>query len=405
MANTGSWNNGGTSNPVTRTNMWGNQSYTLAGNEVFGSLFNLLIHAYMLSNTAKGYTTLVNKFRKDGSLYGDTITYKKSDVLKTEPFGDPYAYNANGNFQGNLLKTAKPADPKVQYVQIDNARFIEISLDNFLTKRAFDTEGSFSEFHNSLLDWLGRTKRVYESSLINVFCGTTTSSAAKGTINIDITTAVGNATGEEANKLEAQSIAQGIADIIVDMKDNTRDYTDWGTLDSFDESDLIFVWNSKYYNKIDKLALPVIFNKDGLVDKFNDELLTPRFFGRALTESDFGSGKVIGTDGAYDSTKGTIRAARELTYNDVHYFAGDALATTGTYVGVVGGLEAADVYLETSDVICKIIHKDAVPFMSAYESEESFYNSRSKVTNFYLHFLYSTPCYLKGLPFITVKAI
>lgn len=210
MANTGSWANGGTSNPVTRTNIWGNQSYTLAGNEVFGSLFNLLIHAYMLSNTAKGYTTLVDKFRKDGSLYGDTITYKKTDVLKTQPFGDPYAYNSNGNFQGNLLKTAKPADPKVQYVQIDNARFIETSLDNFLSRRAFDTEGSFSEFHNSLLDWLGRTKRVYESSLINTFVGTTVSTATKGTINVDLTTAKGSAsTEEEARRLEAQEIAKG----------------------------------------------------------------------------------------------------------------------------------------------------------------------------------------------------
>ena len=151
--------------------------------------------------------------------------------------------------------------------------------------------------------------------------------------------------------------------------------------------------------------LSLIFHKDGLVDKLNDNVLPAKYFGRALVESDFGSGKVIGTDGAYDSTKGTIRAAKEFTYNNKHYFPGDALATSGTYIGVVGGLEASSVYLETDDVICKIIHKSAVPFMSAFETETSFFNPRSLTENKYLIWGYSEPCTLYNYPFLTVKKI
>lgn len=404
MATTGSWNNGGLSNPTVRTNVWGNQSYTLSQNEIFGSLFNMLISMQTFSDNIKGmYNGLAERFKVDGSMYGDFKTYQGLDVQSTEAFTDPYAYSADGNFQGNILKTKKPAAPKVQYVQIDQIRFLEVSLDSFLTKRAFYDEGAFSQFQSVVLGWFHDTKKIYEATLINQYVGNTVSQANRATITIDTATARNSAsTEEEANRLEAGAIAEGIANLLIDLKDISRDFTDWKQLRSYDPNDLLFVWNSKYVNKIKKIDLPTIFHKDGLIDKFEDDILPSRYFGRALTESDFGSGKVIGTDGAYDSTKGTIRAARELTYNDVHYFAGDALATTGTYVGVVGGLEVADVYLETSDVICKVIHKSAIPFMSAYETETSWFNPRSGVTNHYMYFMYSKPCYLYNYPFLTV---
>lgn len=129
-----------------------------------------------------------------------------------------------------------------------------------------------------------------------------------------------------------------------------------------------------------------------------------RYFGRDLVETDFGSGKVIGADGAYDSTKGTLRAKAEFDYNNKHYFPGDALATSGTYVGVVGGLEASMVYLEEADVICKVLVK-LPPYMSAFEVGTTFFNPRSLTENHYLTWGYNTLEYLKNYPFITVKAI
>ena len=152
-----------------------------------------------------------------------------------------------------------------------------------------------------------------------------------------------------------------------------------------------------------KKRVPTIFHNDGLVAKLTDYKLPSRYFGRAVAESDIGSGKIIGTDGAYDSTKGTLRAAAEFDYNDVHYFPGDALATSGTYVAVVGGLDATQVYIEDGDIVCKICTK-LPPYMSAFEVGTSFFNAKSLTENHYLTFGHNTLAYLKNYPFITVKA-
>ena len=384
------------------------KSPLLNANEIFATIYNMIISQQVFSDNIKGvYGDLASRFKVDGTLYGDTKLFYATDALESESWTNKpnSAVDAKKYTNGNILDTKIPADPKVQYVTIDQFRMIWLSLDNYLSKRAWSTEGAFSQFHAVMTGWMGETKRIYEATMINEFVGTTVSAATKNTINIDVTTAVGAATGEEANRLEGGAIAEGIANLLVDLKDISRDYNDYGFLRSYSGDDVLFVWNSKFVNKIKKLDLPTIFHKDGLIDKFEENILPARYFGRALVEADFGSGKVIGTDGAYDATKGTIRAAREFTYNDVHYFAGDALATSGTYVGVVGGLEVADVYLEVSDVICKVIHKNAVPFMSAFETETSFFNPRNLVENKYLIWGYSQPCYLYNYPFLTVKKV
>lgn len=393
MAVTGNFNVGNSRSPL------------LNANEIFATIYNMIISQQVFSDNIKGiYGDLAARFKTDGTLYGDTKLFYATDALESEAWTNkPTALEPKKYTNGNILDTKIPADPKCQYVQIDQFRMIWLSLDNYLSKRAWSTEGAFSQFHAVMTGWMGETKRIYEATLINQYVGNTVSQANKATVNIDVTSAIGDATGEEANRLEASAIAEGIANLLVEMKDISRDFNDYHFLRSYSGDDLLFVWNSKFVNKIKKIDLPTIFHKDGLVDKFEENILPSRYFGRALAESDFGEGKVIGADGAYDSTKGTIRAAREFTYNDVHYFAGDALATTGTYVGVVGGLEVADVYLEVADVICKVIHKSAVPFMSAFETETSFFNPRNLVENKYLIWGYSQPCYLYNYPFITVK--
>ena len=248
------------------------------------------------------------------------------------------------------------------------------------------------------------TKKVYDGTLYNVFVGTAVSTATKGNLNVDITTATTGLTGEEANRVEATAYAQFIADLLVDMGDYSRDFNDYGFLRSYADADIKVIWNSKIVNKIKKIDLPTIFHKEGLVDKFDEEVLPSRYFGHIVGESDIGSGKIIGTDGAYDSTKGTLRAVKELVYNDKHYFPGDALATSGTYVAVVGGLEASDVYVEDANIVCKIVTK-LPPYMSAFETGTSFFNPRSLTENHYLTFGHNTLEYFKDKPYITIKKI
>ena len=368
----------------------------LRSNEIFSALYNMIISQEVFADNLGKHQTLVDKAKVDGSLFGDTKLYYATDVLKSAPWG-------NDAEATNLLALHRPEAPECQAIHLDVFRQISLTVDNYLSKRAWADEGAFSSFNSIMLGWMGETKKVYDGTLYNVFIGTTTSNVGKQTVSVDVTTAVGSATGEEANRLEAEAIAQGLADLLVEMGDYSRDFNDYANLRSYADEAIKVIWNSKFVNKIKKIDLPTIFHKEGLVDKFEADVLPARYFGRDIAESDIGSGKVIGADGAYDSTKGTLRAKKEFDYNNVHYFPGDALATSGTYVAVVGGLEASDVYLEQDDIIAKVVVK-LPPYMSAFEVGTSFFNPKSLTENHYLIWGHNTLEYLKAFPVIKVVA-
>ena len=372
-------------------------AFTLTANEIYESLANMIISQEVFADNLGKHQTLVDKARVDGGLFGDTKLYYSTDVLESHAWG-------NDAEAANLLALDRPEDPEVQAIKLDIFRQIRLTLDNYMTKRAFSSEGAFSQFNGVMLGWMKETKKVYDGTLYNVFIGTTESSVGSQMQQVDITSAVGSATGEEANRLEAEAIAQKIANLLVEMGDYSRDFNDYGHLRSYGEEAIKVIWNSEELNKIKKVDLPTIFHKEGLVDKMDEDVLPAKYFGRAVSESDIGSGKIIGADGAYDSTKGTLRAKAEFVYNDKHYFPGDALATSGTYVAVVGGLEASQVYIEDASVICKVLVK-LPPLMSAFEVGTTFWNPRALCENHYLTFGHNTLAYLKNYPFITVKAI
>ncbi len=368
----------------------------LRSNEIFSALYNMIISQEVFADNLGKHQTLVDQARVDGGLFGDTKLFYSTDVLKSVPWG-------NDAEAANLLALHRPEAPECQAIHLDIFRQICLTVDNYLSKRAWANEGAFSEFNSVMLGWMRETKRVYDGTLYNVFIGTSVSSSASQNIQIDTAAARGNAsTEEEANRLEAEAIAQRIADLMVAMSDYSREFNDYGNLRSYKDESIKVIWNSKWVSKIKKIDTPTIFNREGLVDKLSEEVMPSRYFGRAIAASDIGAGKVIGADGAYDSTKGTLRAAKEFDYNDVHYFPGDALATSGTYVAVVGGLEASQVYLEDALVICKVLVK-LPPYMSAFEVGTSFFNPKSLTENHYLTFGHNTLEYLKNYPFITVK--
>ena len=370
----------------------------LRSNEIFSALYNMIISQEVFADNLGKNQTLVDKARVDGGLYGDTKLYYSTDVLKSAPWG-------NDAEATNLLALHRPEAPECQAIHLDIFRQICLTVDNYLSKRAWADEGAFSSFNGVMLGWMKDTKKVYDGTLYNVFIGTTSSNVGKQIVNIDLTTARGFAsTEEEANRLEAEALAQGLADLLVEMGDYSRDFNDYANLRSYADEAIKVIWNSKYVNKIKKIDLPTIFHKEGLVDKFDQDVLPSRYFGRDIAASDIGEGKVIGADGAYDATKGTLRAKKEFDYNNVHYFPGDALATSGTYVAVVGGLDAADVYLEQDDIIAKVVVK-LPPYMSAFEVGTSFFNPKSLTENHYLTFGHNTIEYLKNYPFITIKKI
>ena len=341
-------------------------AFTLNPHEIFASIANMIISQEVFTDNLGKHQTLVDKARVDGGLYGDKKLYYATDVLKSHPWGAD-------NEAANLLALDRPDDPEVQDITLDVFRQIRLTVDNYLSKRAWSNEGAFSSFNSVMLGWMRETKRVYDGTLYNVFIGTTKS--AKTAQNIDVTL---NGTND------AQVIAEALANLLVAMGDYSRDFNDYEFLRSYAESDIKFIWNSKYVNEIKKIDLPTIFHKDGLVDKFEEEVLPARYFGT-----------VNGAQVAAEGNTGQYRSVLEKDYGSTHVFPGD-------YIPAGAVIAKGEGYLEDANVICKVLVK-LPPYMSAFEVGTSFFNPRSLTENHYLTFGHNTLEYLKNYPFITVK--
>ena len=266
------------------------------------------------------------------------------------------------------------------------------------------------------------TKRVYDGTLYNCFIGATSTSTGKQIVSVDLGTGSGHPlyqlTGVEKEQMEAMLIAQALADLFVAMGDYSRDYNDNQFLRSYADEAIKVIWNAKYVNKIRKIDLPTIFHKDGLVDKFEEDVLPARYFGTVITSSNISSysasspaaGKPIDSDDdtyvpGVGHANGCIRAMVEkdvtVSATAYHVFPGDEIPA-GATIKASGDFELGEVYIEQDDVICKVLVK-LPPYMSAFEVGTSFFNPRSLTENHYLTFGHNTLEYLANYPFITVK--
>ena len=374
---------------------------TLNQNEIFAALYNMIISQQVFAdNIYDTKSTLADMSRVDGTLYGDTKLYYSTDVLKS------FAWTNDAEAQ-NLLKLHRPEAPEVQAITIDTFRMIPITVDNYLSKRAFSTEGAFSAFNSQMLGWMRDTKKVYDATLFNSFVGTHTAGldtdgkGVKQNVQISIPAEPDEADDyntESYNRIVAQTIAERMADLIVDLEDVNRDYNDYGNLRSYNANDLVFVWNSEWVNKIKKLDLPTIFHKDGLIDKFAQHTLPARYFGNVNASS-----------GTTSGTNTTVRSLIEKDYNTVepnqagydaskHVFPGDLLPKNTAY-------GANETYTEDGTVVFKVYHKNSVPFMTAFETGTEFFNPRSLTSTHYLIWGYNGLEHLKNYPFITAKAV
>ncbi|MBO7695613.1 MAG: hypothetical protein J6T10_23540, partial [Methanobrevibacter sp.] len=302
-------------------------------------------------------------------------------------------------------------------------RQIRLTVDNYLSKRAWSDEGAFSSFNAVMLGWMRETKRVYDGTLYNCFIGATQTSTGQQIVNVDLGTGSGhplyNLTGVEKEQMEAMLIAQALADLFVAMGDYSRDFNDNQFLRSYANEAIKVVWNAKYVNKIRKIDLPTIFHKDGLVDKFEEDIMPARYFGDVITAANKSSyaastpaaGKPIDSDDdtyvpgvahANGCIRSMVEKDVEVSATAYHVFPGDEIPA-GATIKAGGTFELGEVYIEKADVIAKVLVK-LPPFMSAFEVGTSFFNPRSLTENHYLTFGHNTLEYLKNYPFITVKA-
>lgn len=345
----------------------------LKPNEIFAALYNMIISQQVFADNVKGtYSSLVDKARVDGSMYGDTKLYYATDALQS------FAWE-NDAEAANLLELHRPEAPEVQSIIIDQFRQIRLTVDDYLSKRAWGTEGAFASFTAIMKGWIRDTKRIYDSTIYNAYIGTATA----GTGSFDGSEGQNQTLTLVEGTNDGLQYAEFLANLLVELKDVSRDFNDYGYIRSYDEKDLMVVWNAKFYNSIKKVDLPVVFHNMDLLNEFDQEVLPSRYFGQINEEEATGDGS-------------TIRSLIEQVIGDKHYFAGDLIATGAT-------APAGTSYTEAQDIAFKVMHKKSVPYMSAFEVGTSFFNPRSLTTNHYLTFGHNTIEYLKNYPLITVK--
>ena len=375
-------------------------AFTLTANDIFSTLGNMIISQQVFADNFGKHQTLVDKARVDGSLFGDRKLYYSVNALKT----NAWAKDAEAS---NLLSLDRPADPKVQAIVLDTFRQIRLTIDNYLTKRAWADEGAFSSFNSVMLGQMRETKKIYDGTLYNVYIGTHEASSAN--VHSKSVTLSGTNDG--------QTIAQAIADLLVEMGDYSKDFNDYGFYRSYSEEDIKVVWNAKFVNKIKKVDTPTIFHKDGLVDKLDQDVMPAKYFGTEITTSNYSTysastpaaGKPIDSDdGTYvpgsNHANGCLRSMveQDITVGGTtyHVFPGEELPANA--VVYASSEVKIPCYIEDAKVMCKVLVK-LPPYMSAFEVATSFFNPRSLTENHYLTFGHNTIAYLKNYPFITIK--
>lgn len=353
---------------------------TLNTNEIYAAMHNQIISVMGFGDNIKGtFGELASKAKVDGSMLGDTKVYRAADVLASNAWG-------NDAEAENLLKTYRNKNIKEQEITLDVFRQICLTTDEYMSKRAWSEEGAFSSFNGILKSLMGETKKIYDATTYNCYIGTAETAAGKQNFPIKVTEAVGSATGEEAARLKAGAIGEGIAKLITNLKDATRDYNDYGYMRSYDvDNDLMFIFNADLLAEIQKRDLPTVFHKD-FIDKLGQYSLPAKYFGTVNTTQKTGDG--------------TIRALEEMT-----------LTNSGTTKHVFGGelipdgyvVAANKSYTPNANILCKVVHQKSVPFMSGFEVGTSFYNPKALLETNYLTWGHNTLQYLKNYPFITVK--
>lgn len=354
---------------------------TLNTNEIYAAMHNQIISVMGFGDNIKGtFGELASKAKVDGTLLGDTKVYRAADVLASNAWG-------NDAEAENLLKTYRNKNIKEQTITLDTFRQICLTTDDYMSKRAWGEEGAFSSFNGILKSLMGETKKIYDATTYNCYIGTTETAVGQQTITIDTATAVGDATGEAAARLKAGAIGEGIAKLITNLKDATRDYNDYGYMRSYDvDDDMMFIFNSDLLAEIEKRDLPTVFHKD-FIDKLGQYALPAKYFGTVNATQTTGNG--------------VARALEEMTVTksgaaDKHIFGGELIPD-----GYIAPANTS--YNPNAKVLCKVIHKRSVPFMSGFEVGTSFYNPKALLETNYLTWGHNTLEYLKNYPFITVK--
>lgn len=403
-----------------------NYSGQLNHNEVLPSLLNFIISIRTFTDNIAKVKTLVSRARVDGGMYGDTKIYTSTQALHSREW-------LNDLEAGNLLTLHRPPAPATQALVINRFRVVQVTTDNYMSKRAFKEQGSFTQFNSVIVGWVQVTKDIYDETTYNAFIGTEETSVGKQqqTVTLpqqayhyfDGTDASNTDTDLEATaRLGGQTIAEKVANLKADMtKKISKDFNDNQFHRRWAADRIMIVWNQRFLAKILKIDLPSLYH-DKIFDDDMSDVLPQEYFGVTITSSNVSTysastpttGKPINsTTHAYtpgsDNANGTIRAREEMTVTvsgtDYELFAGEELpAGAVIYTSSTDNLYGK-IYIEDNTIICKVIYdvSESAPIMSSFIAETNWYNPLSLTETKNLIWSHNTLAHLKEFPFVTLR--
>lgn len=364
---------------------------------VYGALYNMVISQECFGGNIKGtYSQLVDRARIDVGLYGDQVWKYSTDALGS------YKFNVDTPDQLNVLATHRPKAPEVQSIVIDQFFQIALTLDDYLSKQAWGTEGAFSQFNSVMMGWIADTKRIIDSTTYNTFIGTneTDIGEQQRTIKLD------------DGQNEALTIAVDLANLLTEVKDISRSFNDYGFIRSYDESDLIVIFNAQYWNSLTKLDMPQVFHTQGLLNEFEKVNLPARYFGTIVGDTHVAFTvpqnapqtyrTTIELDIMRDGEKLHLFPADEVKYGDT-FLNTDPQDNANYMKNYNGKVYEDELYVEDNKIAYKVMHKRSVPYMSAFTTSTTFKNAKNLSSNFYTTFGRNSLEHLKNFPFITAR--
>ena len=415
---------------------------TLRQNVINAALMNM-IKSQRVYDSGVASTEIADKFRVDGTLYGDTKLYHSFDIGSPEDW-------LNDNEAADLLKLNRNKSGKTQAIVMGVYKMIAITTDQYLSKQAFMKEGTFAEFTSFMKGSLRKIKKVYDNALIKSKLGTLEPSTDD--CNIVVTTPIGS-TLEEHNRLEAQYLAKRMKVLKVDLADNNRKYNSLDYLRAYSPSEMIAFWNVEVSSRLTMIDLPTIFHNDfDKESKFEQHELPQKWFGKELTNSDgtyvsslggyvegyyvalaqtstpsatvpkwTGNKLRIKESGWYTLGNSCVQKSSKPVYSGTtpksfFLWAGDEIPAQGATlkdysrgeqvtVSSTSIWNVDDVYEEDPTIAFTLVHKDALPYMSGFETMTEFWNARSLTNNNYLIFGHNELEFLEEYPRFVVRVV
>lgn len=341
---------------------------TLNTNEVFSTIYNQIISIQVFPTGIADLTGPYAKRKVDGTLYGDTKVYRSSDVYQT------YGWSHSDSTY-NLLTQKRPPNPKKDTITIDTFRQIPVTVDEYLSKRAYEAEGSFAQMNGTFLAWLPKTKEVYEHTTYtaNMIVSAQAGATAFSTLDLSADASGETLTGYDLLKWRAQEFFRVLEDNMKELEEPSRTYNDHSFLRTYKLSDFDIIVPLGVMSSIRKHDIPYLFNPD---NKPNIVEVNWKYFG-AINDS----------GGTTTASNTTVRALIEKEYGGTNYLPGDLLPNSTAY-------DADETYTCSytarptinSAFTSLMIHKNDYPIMSAFSVGTSFFNAKTLATNHYLTF-------------------